>query len=205
MKKEEFIALGVDEETAKKLEEASLKELKEFVPIGRLNEKISEVKQLEADVKSRDKQLEELKKVDPKELEAKIETLQTENKTQKEKYDEELKQTRIDNAVSLELTKAKALNSKTVVPLIDMSKIAMSEDGTITGLTEQIEGLRKGDETKFLFGAETKPAGTEPAGGSGGPMKITQEQFDGMTYSQKVELYNKDVNLFNSLSGASDE
>ena len=32
MKKEEFVKLGIDEETAKKLETASLEEMKGFIP-----------------------------------------------------------------------------------------------------------------------------------------------------------------------------
>ena len=61
MKKEEFVKLGIDEETAKKLEAASAEELKGYIPKARFDEVNDEKKKLQADVKKRDEQLETLK------------------------------------------------------------------------------------------------------------------------------------------------
>ena len=46
MKKEEFVKLGVDDELAKKLEDASQEELKGYIPKARFDEVNNEKKKL---------------------------------------------------------------------------------------------------------------------------------------------------------------
>ena len=64
---------------------------------------------------------------------------------------------------------AKARNVKAVIAQLDMSKITYEND-ELGGLSEQLEALKTGEDTSFLFG-DTKqlPAGTHahtpPAGG----------------------------------------
>ena len=58
MKKEEFVKLGIDEETAKKLEAASQEELKGYIPKARFDEVNTAKNTAEALVKERDNQLE---------------------------------------------------------------------------------------------------------------------------------------------------
>ena len=84
MKKEEFTALGISEELAAKEEAASLKELEGYVAKAQLDTANAEKKQLQEDIASRDKQLDELKKSsgDNAELKKQIETLQEANKTE---------------------------------------------------------------------------------------------------------------------------
>ena len=76
MKKEEFVALGISEELAAKAEQASKKELDEYVPKTDLEAANTARASLEKDIKARDKQLEELKKSsgDNEELKKQIET-----------------------------------------------------------------------------------------------------------------------------------
>ena len=62
MKKEEFVALGMDEAIAEKCAKASQEELKGFIPKGRFDEVNEEKKSLDKTLKERDKQLETLKK-----------------------------------------------------------------------------------------------------------------------------------------------
>lgn len=170
MKKEEFVKLGVEEELAKKLEEASLEELKEFIPKARFNEVNNENKKLKTDIADRDGQLETLKNstgnVD--DLKKQIEDLQKDNKAKDDAHAAEIKQLKVDNAVESALLSAKAKNSVAVKALLkDLDKAEISEDGTIKGLAEQIEALRKSDE--YLFEAkETKPQVKGAAPGESG-------------------------------------
>ena len=62
MKKEEFVALGISEELAAKAEQESKKELEGYVPKADYESLNATKAQLEKDIKTRDKQLEELKK-----------------------------------------------------------------------------------------------------------------------------------------------
>lgn len=156
MKKEEFIKLGFTEEQAEKAAEASAEELKGFIPKSRFDEVNDSKKQLELDIKTRDEQLEALKKIDAEGLQAEIEKLQGENKAAKEKYEAELKQLQIDNAVEKALIGAKAKNVKAVKALLDLDKAELDGD-SIKGLEDQLKKLQESEDSKFLFDAETKP------------------------------------------------
>jgi hypothetical protein len=155
MKKEDFLKLGLTEEQATKAAEASAEELKGFIPKSRFDEVNDTKKKLEEDIKTRDTQLEELKKVDAAGLQQKITDLQNENKTAKEKFDADLKKLQIDNAVEKALIGAKSKNVKAVKALLDLEKAELDGE-TIKGLDDQLKKLKEGEDTKFLFDVETK-------------------------------------------------
>lgn len=157
MKKDDFIKLGVDEETAKKCETASQEELKGFIPKVRFDEVNNEKKKLELDVRDRDGQLEALKNStgDVEAMKQQIATLQADNKAKDEAHAAEIKQLKLDAAIDSALTGAKAKNITAVKALLkDMDKAELGEDGTIKGLAEQIEALQKSDA--YLFDTTTK-------------------------------------------------
>jgi len=150
------LKLGLTEEQAEKAAAASAEELKGFIPKVRFDEVNDSKKQLEQDIKTRDEQLEALKKIDVEGLKAQIEKLQGENKAAKEKYETELKQLQIDNAVEKALMGAKAKNIKAVKALLDLEKVELDGD-SIKGLDDQLKKLQESEDSKFLFDAETKP------------------------------------------------
>lgn len=125
-------------------------------------EQADKIKALENDIHTRDEQLETLKNStsDIEALKAQIDTLQNENKTAAEKYQNELKQVKINNAVEKALATAKAKNNKVVAPLLAefLSNAEVDENGIVKGLDEQIKALTESAETNFLFdsGAEQK-------------------------------------------------
>jgi polyhydroxyalkanoate synthesis regulator phasin len=82
MKKEDLVKLGLDEETAKKVADASAEELKGFIPKARFDEVNTEKKNLEAAKATLEGQLESLKNStgDVEAMKKQIETLQAENK-----------------------------------------------------------------------------------------------------------------------------
>lgn len=160
MKKEDFMKLGLDEETSKKCETASLEELKSYIPKTRFDEINDQKKKLELDVKERDKQLDDLKKSagDNEELKKQIETLQKDNKEKDDKYAADMKKLKIDMAVDVALSNAKAKNKTAVKALLkDLDKAEINDDGTVKGLKEQIESLMKSQDSSFLFEVEQTP------------------------------------------------
>lgn len=187
MKRDEFVKLGVDEETAKKCESASQEELKGYIPKARFDEVNNEKKKLELDVRERDDQLETLKNStgDVDAMKKQIADLQAENKTKDEAHAAEIKQLKIDAAVEAALVGAKAKNSTAVKALLkDLDKAELQEDGTIKGLAEQIEALQKSDD--YLFEAKKskrKMKGAEPgeAGNDDGDQDVDTSK---MTYSE---------------------
>ena len=165
----------------------------------------SEIETLKSQVSDRDGQLETLKNStgDVESLKNQIQTLQDENKSKDEAHAAEIKQLKIDSAIEKALGAAKVKNSVAVKALLkDLDKAELDEDGTIKGLSEQIESLRKSDS--YLFEAkETKSTfkGAEPGQGKDqGSEGLTKEQFNKMSYKEKVNLFNENKELYDSLS-----
>lgn len=186
MKKEEFVKLGIDEETAKKLETASLEELKGYIPKTRFDEINDEKKRLQDDLKDRDKQLETLKNStgDVEAMKKQIETLQADNKAKDEKHQAEIKQLKIDNAVETALGEAKAKNKIAVKALLkDLDKAELGEDGLIKGLADQIKALQKSDSYLFEQTSTRKVKGAEPGESGDGEQGVDTSK---MTYTEMV-------------------
>lgn len=162
MKKEDLVKLGLDEETAKKVADASAEELKGFIPKARFDEVNTEKKNLEAAKATLEGQLESLKNStgDVEAMKKQIETLQAENKAKDEAHAAEIKQLKVDSAVSAALAAAKAKNEKAVRALLDIDyeKVELLEDGTIKDLADQIKKLTEAEDSKFLFETEKKPS-----------------------------------------------
>ncbi len=149
--------------------EALMKELKiEFpkhaVPKDTYNSLAETRKTLENDIKERDKQLEALKKIDAEGLKAEIEKLQGENKAAKEKYEVDMKDLTLTNAVKLAIA-GQAHDEGLVAGLVDKSKLILGDDGKVTGLEEQLKTLK---ETKSFLFKEENPGGTGGSLGNNG-------------------------------------
>lgn len=108
-----------------------------------------------------------------------VETLRTENaqlKTDKTNLTTELNtkvsEIKKDYAIENGIRDYKARNVKAVKALLDGSKITY-ENETLGGLTEQLDALKAGEDTSFLFGeAQPAPAGTHvhtPPNNGGNP------------------------------------
>lgn len=127
---------------------------------GEVDSITSERDKLKTDLADRDKQLETLKNStgDVEAMKKQIADLQAENKTKDETHAAEMKQLKVDAAVSAALTGAKAKNEKAVKALLELDpeKIELLDDGSIKGLDDQIKKLTESDDTKFLFDTSTK-------------------------------------------------
>lgn len=153
----------------------------------------TEVDGLKTQVGDRDKQLETLKASagDNADLKKQIEDLQTENATAKANHESELNQLKIDFAVEKALTGAKAKNIKAVKALLELNDAKLDKDGNVKGLDEQIEKLRSGDDTKFLFEAQKQQKqqqnfkGFQPgASGEQKPGEGEKVDFSKMSYDE---------------------
>ena len=171
MKKEDLIALGLTDEQAEKVLSANAEQLKGFIPKTRFDEVNNAKKQAEKDLSERDKQLETLKNStgDIETLKQTIESLQNENKAAADKYNAELAEIKLAGAVDTALLGADALNVRAVKAILDMSKIKMDGD-VLLGINEQIESLKKAEDSKMLFRSETKTgfSGVKPGEGNTG-------------------------------------
>ena len=100
MKKEDLLAMGLTEEQTDKVMDGLNGD---FVTKSRFNEVNTELKAARTALSERDKQLEELKKVDAAALQAQITQLQADNKQKDADYAAQLKALKISNAVDTRL------------------------------------------------------------------------------------------------------
>jgi hypothetical protein len=152
--------------------EALMKEVntefaKNAVPKETYNTLAETKKQLDKDIAERDTQLEALKKVDAAGLQTEITRLQGENKTAKEKYDADMKELTLTNAIKLAVA-GKVHDEGLVAGLFDKAKLILNADGTITGLDDQLKTIS--ESKKFLF-LEEDPNGTGGSKGNGSKKK----------------------------------
>ena len=185
MKKEEIVALGVEEELAQKIADASADELKGYIPKSRFDEVNEAKKKAEELVKERDGQLEELKKSagDSEALQKQIEELQEANETAAKKYADDLKQMQIDNAVDKAIAAANGKNPKAIKALLDLSDAKLEDDGTVKGLSAQLEALTKAEDSSFLFNSSVPNVkGMTPGKGKDGAGN--EVDFSKMNYEQ---------------------
>ena len=133
-------------------------------------------------------------------LSKQIEELKKQSEAREKEYSQKVKNMEIDGIVDRALLTAKAKSVKAVRALLDLNG-AEVEDGKIKGLDKQIEKLVT--EAGYLFGDDKpnvkgatpgSPGGNKPNGG------VTQEQFNKMSYGERVKLYNEDKELYDQLT-----
>ena len=153
---------------------------------------------LETQIKERDKQLEDLKKnsKNVEDLNKTIEELQEANKQAKKNYESEIRAIKVDSAIDMALTNAKAKNKVAVKALLkDLDKAEILEDGTIKGLADQIKTLSEAEDSKFLFEEVKTPTFTGATPAPSSDKQITgQVDTSKMTYSEMVKYLNENPN-----------
>lgn len=169
MTKEKLIELGVPEDIV----DAVLKAHKDtidgsYVPKVTFDAEREKVKDLNTQISDRDKQIEDLKKFegDNEKLRERIETIENENATQKQQYEEKMTSLEQDSILSLQLTPI-VNDISDVLPKIDREKLIF-KDGKVTGLDEQVAELKKASPHYFKSDkpkGDDKP-GWNPFGGS---------------------------------------
>lgn len=185
MTKEQLVSLGITEELALKVAEASKKELESYVEKTKYLELETERNQLIESNKSLNKNLEEVKKNvgDNEQLKKQISEMQETQKAKDKEYADNIAKIKLDNALDLALIGAGAKNNKAVKALLNLDGVKIGEDGKVVGLDEQLKALKLSTDSSFLFEATQTPKGGNPAGN---PEK--KINFNDMTYSQ-MEKY----------------
>lgn len=131
-----------------------------YIPRDKFNELNEEKKTLEATVVERDKQLKNLKADSEasETLKEKITKLETDNAELAKQHAEELTRVKQTNAVRLAIAD-QANNPDTLLKLIDLSAIKLTEDGKLSGLDDQLKTLKESDG--YLFKTTEAPDGKD--------------------------------------------
>ena len=129
-----------------------------------------------------------------------LNTVITELKQSLETKDKEISDRELNYSLDSALKDAKCKNTKALKALLDMEGIKYQE-GKLYGLENQLTSLKESDS--YLFDLDTPPSSTGGIGGfprGGGQPTVTKEQFRGMSYTQRMDLYNTNKELFKTLS-----
>ena len=139
-----------------------------YIPKDKFDEKNGEAKKLKEQLDEQTRLVNELKEKGnlSDEYKTQIDQLKASLEQKDKDYKAEIAGMRKTNAIEKALSEAKAKESKAVMPYLDQTKILVNDDGSVTGLKEQLEAIKK--DHSFLFDAENDP-GNPPANGKNPP------------------------------------
>lgn len=162
----------------KKIKLANL-ETGDYVGKDKFKSMADRAEQAEAQLKERDKQLEELKKTagSNTDLKEQIGKLQQENEKVKADFETKIAAQAKEFAVETAVLKANGKNPKAIKALLDMEKVKIDGD-KVLGLDDQITALQKSDA--YLFGTDTggnNPPANPPDPGAGGKLAQLKQQY----------------------------
>ena len=127
-----------------------------------LNTARQQVTELQGQLTTKNGEIADLQKKvgDTDALNQQIAQLTTDKTNLETRLNTEVAQIQKTHAIESGVRDAKARNLKAVMAQLDMEKITY-ENGELKGLTEQLDTLKTGEDTSFLFGeAQSVPSGT---------------------------------------------
>ena len=153
------------------------------------------IKTLNAEIEGKNNQIAGLtsqnKELD--ELKQKFSQIQEQKKMAEDKFNTDLRELKIKNALEKELTKAKAKNQQVIMPLLaDFIKNAeLDENNNIKGLDQKIKELADHDETSFLFENPVIISGQTPGTKADNVTNGQEVDYKTMTYEQICDYLSK--------------
>lgn len=197
MTKEQLQALNLTEEQINAIIEDYGKN---YVSKAQFNEKNDAYKQAKLEIENLTNDISTLSEANKanEALQSQIKELQDAATKREADYNENIKNMKIDTAITKALSKSGAMNETILTGLLDRTKIAIGEDNTITGIQEQIVALKESDP--YLFKQDSikgvVPGDATPKTNDG----ITKEQFNKMSYLDRVRLQETNPDLYSELS-----
>ncbi|MDU2164788.1 MAG: phage scaffolding protein [Veillonella sp.] len=173
---------------------------KNYVSKAQFNEKNDAYKQAKLEIENLTNDISTLSEANKanEALQSQIKELQDAATQREADYNENIKNMKIDTAITKALSKSGAMNETILTGLLDRTKIAIGEDNTITGIQEQITALKESDP--YLFKQDSikgvVPGDATPKTNDG----ITKEQFNKMSYLDRVQLQETNPDLYSELS-----
>lgn len=142
----------------------------QYVDKGKLDAKIIELDTANQTIKNLQDTVKKFDGVD-------VEKLKSDLTAAQQKYDADISALKLEHALSMALSTAKAKNPKAVQALLDASKIKLDGD-KLLGLDDQLEALKTSDP--YLFEIETKKQEGNPFN-PGDPPKPGEPDYDKMS------------------------
>jgi chromosome segregation ATPase len=194
MNREFLKGLGLEDEAIEKIMAENGRDIEKFK---------SDVKAKETELASTKKQLVDANKEIESFKEMDVEAIKKAADEYKNKYEQaekdaqaQIEALKLEHSIESALRGAK--NIKAAKALLDMESLKTSKN-IDKDMEAAITALKESDP--YLF-EETPPPGTGGSLGAGGKQRkspITKEEFQKMRYTEKVDLFNKNPDLYNQL------
>lgn len=190
-------AQRLDDNQVKSILEAMKKEKIYTTNLENIEERYNKLKgqkeDLEGQLNTANSTIKDLKKnnADNEELQKTIKQHEDTIKTQKAEYESKVRNLTLDSAINSALTKAKAKHSDLLASKFDRDKLVINEDGTVTGLDEQLKGFKETYKDMFeitLGGGTPLNPDTKPSIGNSWDDFL--KNADNMTAEQIAEAYS---------------
>lgn len=153
MKREELEALGLSKEQIDTIMDINGNDINAIRT--KLEQAQTKLDKANESITARDQQLEALKAStgDIEQIKAELAKAQADNQAAAEKYNADIKDLTMTSAIKSLIT-GKVHDEDLALNLFDKSKMILNEDGTITGLQDQLTAIQA--EKAFLFKGEEK-------------------------------------------------
>ena len=145
MNKESLVAAGFTEEQATEIMKLHQKAIDgNYVPKTTFEAEREKSKNLTAQVADRDKQITEpgTFKGTAEQLQTKVADLENQNKEAKKKFDADLLQAQKDAAIRFDIANS-VIDPDDILPKLDQGKIVFKDGKIASGLTEQLDEMKK--------------------------------------------------------------
>lgn len=157
---------------------------------------VAELEDIKNQLKEANSTITDLKKnnADNEALQTKVKEYEDAIKTQKADYEAKVRNLTLDSAIEKALSKAGAKHIDLLSTKIDREKLKIEEGGKVIGLDEQIASYKETYKDLFV----PKIEGRDPNNKSTSNKGMTKEQFNSLSYKERVELYNTNKELYDS-------
>lgn len=126
----------------------------------------TEAEGLKTQLTEANKQIESFKGLDVEGIKKAAEEYKVKFEESEAKAKKDMEDLKFSHALDGELSSAKAKNAKAVRALLNVDGLKITEDGSIVGLKEQLEKIKK--ENDYLFDGDEKPPKVVKGGGGSG-------------------------------------
>lgn len=174
-----------------------------YIPKGKFDDLLEEIKGYKGEIKTRDSQLDDLKKSlqGNDDLINKITDLEKEN----EEWSGKLAAAKKEFQIKMLATSFNAHDVNDILKLVDLETLTLDDNGEVKGLEETLNKIKEDKPYYFKQEQPEEPTlgGRTPIGTNTPPAQtgITKEQFLKMGYQEKNNLFNTDRELYNQLKG----
>lgn len=162
---------------------------KNAVPKSEFNQLNETKKDLEGQIKDRDKQLKDLgeKVKGNEEAEKTIKELQESNRITKETFEAKLKDITINAAIQAKLIDAK--HPDLLITKFDKSKLKVAEDGSVVGIDEQLTGIK--EIYKDLFTVTVSGRQSNNNNGGSGQQSTKRQELETIINDPKTKFVDR--------------